>query len=149
MPCEERRIEHMFESTLPSEGSDDADGVRGEAAWCVPAGDQSGGRPLSTADVMRVFSAIDAAKMCPPGEVLDHLEKLPPDDVVMAVLRALDGDRLTPAERVRVLRLWDRCGSWASAQQQQWLVAVAGPTRTDDDPRAQTGKSAVRAARIP
>ncbi|MDQ1726011.1 MAG: hypothetical protein QOK14_56 [Frankiaceae bacterium] len=88
---------------------------------------------MGTSDIIRVFSLLDAVATCPAGEVLDHLETMPPDDDVMRALRAFDRQRLTPGEQVRVLRLWEASSSWAVAQQQPWIVEVAGPARTEDD----------------
>ncbi len=83
--------------------------------------------------VLTWCSMADAVDLWSADEILDRLDLLPPDDACAAVLRRFESEAVDYAQRVRILRLWERHAAWVAAQQQLWIVAVAGPVTHEDD----------------
>jgi hypothetical protein len=70
------------------------------------------------------------------ASVCEVLADLEPGVLAMAYLRSLAGEQLDAAERVAVMRGWERQLRWVTAQAQIAIVAVAGPppaAGADDD----------------
>lgn len=77
-----------------------------------------------------MFGPSDAA---PAASRLDALAVAEPGPAVMAELQAYDPVRLSPYNRVLLLRAWERQNSWVAAKTQPALVAVAGPEATPEE----------------
>jgi hypothetical protein len=125
----------MFEQ-LPADAS---------AVAVMPVGERAGdaaGEAFSLDDPLFWGGIREAAEAWSMAAVLDTLEAMPPDDEVARMLRQVDPTDLSYREQVRVLRLWERHVRWSTAQQQTWVLAIAGPV-AGTGPVAQLDEVAV------
>jgi hypothetical protein len=79
----------------------------------------------------------------PAGSLAGWLAELPPGPHALAWLSSLDAESLDPAERLLVLKAWERAHSWVSARLAVATVAAAGPEPTTRDDWANEEVAAV------
>jgi hypothetical protein len=73
----------------------------------------------------------------PTAELVERLAAADPGPAVIAVLAGLDPASVAEAERVPLLRAWERQAGWLAARQQAALVALGGPAPGADDDLAR------------
>ena len=69
----------------------------------------------------------------PAGSLAGWLVELPPGPQTLSWLASLASESLDAAERLLVLKAWERAHAWISAQLAAATVAVAGPEPTTRD----------------